>query len=478
MFLDRVKPLYVAAITLAACAGINTSTGLAQEDESSVLEVSSSISMGALEQPASEEGGWNDDEDIANLKDVIKLGLKTNPEYGVVANDRLAVDHELKQARALYLPSIDLRADTGFESTDTPTIDNEDLFRNEVSLTLTQLLFDGYGTSSEVKRQKARVKSAAYRAYETAEFVALDITESFLNVLRQRFLMSIAETNVQDHIDIQEKIRFGETAGKATIGDVVQAEARLALAKANLESVKQRLTEAEDAYLRYAGNLPPAELRLPEVPSGVMSKDLEEAIHKAMLNSPTLGVFDSDLMVAKAEYEGSGSTLYPQLDIELAGSKGDNLGGIEGNETRMSSLLVMKWNLFRGGGDVARVKEFGARKKVAHDRSINARRVLEQEIRDTWAAREAAERRAENFHKQSQANKKVVQVYKDQFNMYQGRTLLDVLDAQNELFVAHSNYINAFYTRMFANFRLLALRGDLLKTIGVSPTEEAFVDGK
>ncbi len=458
-------------IALLAAACVLTSSVSSFAQDTVIQEISAADAMLVIEEHQDATQGPMS----RTLEEVVALGLKTNPEYGEVAHDRLAVDQELKQAKALYLPSIDLRADTGYESTDTPSINDKNLYRNEATLTLTQLLFDGYGTSSEINRQEARVRSAAFRTYETAEFLALDITEAFLDVLRQRFLLKISETNVQDHLAIHEKIQFGNTAGKSTDGDFSQAKARLALARANLESVRQSLAEAEALYLRHAGNLPKQDLVLFKLPADTAGKDLDEAIHIAMLNSPTLGVFDSDLLVAKAEYVGSGSTMYPKFDIELAGSKGDNLGGIKGDEERLSSLLVMRWNLYRGGGDTARKKEFGQRKSVAHDRRINAGRALEQSIRDTWAAREAAGRRAALFHKQGDANVKVVQVYKDQFSLYQGRTLLDVLDVQNELFVAHSNYVNAFYAERFANFRLLALQGNLLKTLGITPTKEAFL---
>src|SRR5690606_23045988 len=98
----------------------------------------------------------------------IGKGLIMNPEYRIVANDRRATDEELEQAKALWKPSVDFIGETGWEYTDTRNIDEENLWHNRASLTLTQLLFDGYGTQSEIKRQTARVESTSNRVAETA----------------------------------------------------------------------------------------------------------------------------------------------------------------------------------------------------------------------------------------------------------------------------------------------------------------------
>ena len=410
------------------------------------------------------------------LTDAVTKGMITNPEYGIVANDRRAVDNELKQAKALWSPSIDFLAETGYEHTDTETIDSENLWRNRASLTLTQLLFDGYGTRSEIRRQTARVNSTASRVDEVAEFVGLDITQAFLEVLRQRDLLAISQSNVEDHLKILETIRHGVEAGTVTDGDVAQADARLASARANMASIQQELRNAEALYIREAGDMP-ENLIFPDIPRKELSGDLEEMVRKAVTNSPTLNVFEADIDVAKAEYEGSGSTLFPQVDFEMNGTVGNDVSGIEGDETRASALFVMNWNLFRGGADKARQQEFIYRHALAKERRADAARQVEQDVRDTWAGIVSSSQRAEQFQKQAKANEKVVAVYLDQFSLDR-RTLLDVLDAQNELFVSRSSHVNALYTEMFGVFRMLALQGRLLENIDVETPREAHVSLK
>ena len=95
---------------------------------------------------------------------------------------------------------------------------------------------------------------------------------------------------------------------------------------------------------------------------------------------------------------------------------------------------------------------------------VDTARTLENDVRQTWASMVSAGERAEEFTAQAVANEKVVAAYKDQFELDR-RTLLDVLDSQNELFVSRSNAVNAEYLEMLAVYRLLALQGRLLPTL-------------
>ena len=414
-----------------------------------------------------------------NLADAVTRGMLTNPEYGIVANNRRATDEELSQAKGLYLPSIDLRADGGVEHTNDPGTrgrgsDNENLWRYDAGATLTQMLFDGFEARSEVRRQEARVDSAAYRVHETAEFVSLDIVDSYLEVLRQRELLAIARSNVQEHMVMLNEIRSAENSGRSTNADVAQADARLASARANEASVRQSLRDAEARFIEETGVEPDA-LIIPSIPVDAITPTVDDAVRTALTESPTLDIFESDMDVAWAEYEATGANFYPQVDLQLNGRQGHDLGGVQGRDTSGSALLVMNWNVYRGGIDTALRREHVYRHAQAKEGRVQAARELEKDVRQTWAAMLAAGERAVEFGAQAEANERVVAAYKDQFDLDR-RTLLDVLDSQNELFVSRSNTVNAEYLEMLAVYRLLALQGRLLDALGVQEPYEAVLE--
>ena len=143
---------------------------------------------------------------IVNLRDAVAVGVLTNPATESINNNRRATDEELQQAKALYLPSIDMSADGGFQTINSNTRGQPeghfDRYRSQASLTLTQMLFDGFSTKYENERQYHRVRSAAHRVRESAEFSGLSIIEAYLDVLRQRELLAIADENLKMHNDI------------------------------------------------------------------------------------------------------------------------------------------------------------------------------------------------------------------------------------------------------------------------------------
>lgn len=417
-----------------------------------------------------------------SLRDAIAVGLATNPEYGGVAASKRATDEELIQGKALFLPSVDLNGDIGFERSDdsgTGTLggdEEEDLIRRDIGVTLTQMLFDGWESHYEVKRQQARVTSSAHRVRETAELVGLAIVESYLEVLRQRQLLHIARENVKSHVSIMSQIDDGIKAGRSTRADGAQARARLAAARATEASTLESLRIAQAQYRNEVGDSA-GNLQLPVVPFEALEDDVDQEVLQALSYSPTLEIFTSDIEVARAEAEGTKSTQYPQLDLQLNARTGADIGGTDDDDTSGSALVTLNWNLYRGGADVARAREFAHRHQVVKESRAEAVRAVENDVRQTWASMISSGERAAQFAAQANANVDVVNAYKDQFSLNR-RTLLDVLDAQNELFVSRSNTVNSEFLEMLAVYRLLGLKGDLLPSLEVEYPRESTIANK
>lgn len=417
---------------------------------------------------------------VVTLRDAVALGVTTNPEYGMVAASRRATNEKLLQGKALFLPSVDLSGDAGFEHSDDPSTragidgdDKEEMFRRQIGITLKQMLFDGWESHYEVLHQKARVASSAKRVRETVELTGLSVVESYLEVLRRRHLLMISRENVADHIKILEQTEDNIVAGRSTRADGEQVKARLASARATETSAFESLRMAEAAYREVVGG-PAGEFKLPIVPYEFLESDVDQQVMITLAYSPTLDIYESDVEAAYAESQKIKSTQYPHLDIQLNARTGEDLGGTEGRDTSASALLMLNWNLYRGGGDVSREREFMHRHQQVKEERTQASRAVEKDVRQTWASMIAAGQRAAEYAFQVAANAKVVGAYKDQFKIDR-RTLLDVLDSQNELFVSRSNTVNSEFLEMFAVYRLVALKGILLPSLGVEYPRESVI---
>jgi outer membrane protein, adhesin transport system len=410
------------------------------------------------------------------LRDAVSLAVSTNPEVGVVSNDRRAIDQELRQGRALYYPQVDLRGATGPEYSDNATTradgkSNRTLWRKEGSLTLSQLIFDGFFADSEVERQQSRVKSAAHRVQETAEFVGLDAVEAFLEVLRHRERVGIAEDNVGTHRTRLGQVQRRAEAGGGNIADVRQAEARLAQAESALVQSQGNLKDAEALFIRVIGQSPET-LDEPSIPADVMPTDVEQAVATAIANSPTVAFARQDIKTAEADVKQQNASLYPDLRLELGASATNNVDGLDENEYDASALLVLRYNLYRGGADTARIREFKWRLAESIDTLHQNERKVSEDTRVSWNAIEVSRANTQILTSEVQANQRTRDAYLQQFDIGQ-RSLLDLLDSDNDLFLSRDSLVTARYAEIFANYRLLATLGNLQKTLGITPPDAA-----
>jgi adhesin transport system outer membrane protein len=415
-----------------------------------------------------------------SVSDTIRAALETNPELGIVRADRRAIDQELRQARARYLPSVDVFADTGPEIVNdnstrrrgpgsTNTAEN---WRSGVGARLSQMLFDGFETRSEVERQTARIDSASYRVAEAAEFIAVDAVEAHLEVLRNAEIVAFNETNVEAHQRILGQVRELERTGAGGIADVRQAEARLANAQATLVQAINTLRDAEAFYERVVG-MPALDLTLEPPPAAVLPSSVEDAARTASVQSPTVLLAAADVDVAAAELRGSRSGFYPRLDLELTARTDEDIDGADGRATTANALVVARYNLFRGGADIAREREAFHRLNEARSALLRARRGSEEAARVSMNAYEITRLRTERLRERAEAQRRTRDAYAQQFEIGQ-RDLLDLLDSENELFIARVQLLTSEYTERFAIYRVLGVTGELLGALDIAAPRETI----
>lgn len=407
-----------------------------------------------------------------SLEEAIRLSLEHNPRVSIVARNKEAVVEELRQARGLYLPTVDMTSGVGFEQTSTPTIrsgnndDQEDLVALDASLSVSQRLFDGFERSSRVDRQMARIQSAANRVYENSEVLALDVIGSYLEVIRQRELLALSRENVAFHVQTLEALVKRLRAGVGSRADVVQTQARLARARATYVDTNNDLADAEAEYTRLVGQFP-GDLVLPEVPQNTLPTTMEELVRLASTNNPTVKVREADAKVANLDVDVAEAVFYPQISLQGTTSYDEDADGVNSYTYQNALGLRMNWNLFNGGTDVATRQELLMREEQAKGERFDAVLEAEEEARRSWFAWLASQQRLQELSSSVVFNQETRLAYERQFQVGQ-RTLLDVLDAENELFTSRGQLISADINQMRASYRMLANVGELLKTLNIS----------
>lgn len=413
----------------------------------------------------------------STLQDAVKKSLASNPDIQIQVNERLSRDEEVDQAKSGYYPTVDLNAGIGRERSGNSTTRARGdryttLTREEASISARQMLFDGFATTSEVERQQARVSSTAYTVQGTAENIALDATDAHLNLLRSNELLKLAEQNLQAHQRTFDQIKIRSDAGVGRRADLEQISGRLALANSNVIAAQSNYDDALTAYIRVVGETPAQTLLKPVKPVTGVPANREEAIKQAIDNHPTLKSANADVEATLAQHRAAGHTFYPRFDFELSQSWNNNLDGQLGTNNDAQAMLRMRYNIFNGGGDAARKRQTAHLINEAKEVKNRTHRQVIETMRLSWNAYQATEQQLGYLNNHVEATIRTRDAYQKQFDIGQ-RTLLDLLNAENELFEARQSYVGAEYDNLYARFRILNAKGALLSSLDLALPEEA-----
>jgi adhesin transport system outer membrane protein len=405
------------------------------------------------------------------LEEAVAQALSSSPEVARAVNALRAREQEVAGAQAGYRPTVDLSAGYGYEYTDSPGTraagdDAVELDRGEFGVSATQLLFDGYGTKSEIERQEARRASAAGDVKAIAEAIAADAAIAYVDLLRFTELESLSEESLQVHLRIQDQIRLRSDAGVGRRADLDQVDSRVALAEANLVAAQVNRLDAETTYRRVIGQLPGGGLMMPQVRAGELPGSLEEAITLANAANPQLEVAGADIAAAEALHRAARQEYYPRVTLELGGNLDNNEDGVSGYRNDLSAMLRLRYNLYRGGADTARVREAAYNVNEAKEIRSRTYRQLEEAVRLAWAAYEATARQVPLLEAQVTAAIATREAYEKQFNIGQ-RTLIDLLNSENEVLDGQVSLVNAKADRLNAYHRLFEAMGRLVEHFGV-----------
>ncbi|MEM1400295.1 MAG: TolC family outer membrane protein [Pseudomonadota bacterium] len=427
------------------------------------------------------------------LQQALGYAMETNPDVGEARANRRATDLELKQARGLYLPQVDVEASIGPQWRDEPLVGSDDSTRKEVFATVRQPIFSGFANKSEVDRQASRVDAAASRVFERTEEVALNISNAYLDALRQQELVALGEQNVRTHEARLSQVQQRFDAGDGPISDVQQARERLSAAQNVLVNIRRDLSDAQVTFESLVGT-PPANLSMPPDLTAGIPSSREDAAAAALGNSPQIASANADLDTANADFRASGAPFYPTLDLEASARLTENVESRTDDAIvrEANVLLVARYNLFRGFIDQANRQEQVERISEAQFRVIGARRAAVEEAQLAWNDRQTAIDTIALLEQEVASSRDVRDSYADEFNVGR-RTLLDLLDADNQLFNSRAALVTARFSKIFADHRILASTGDLLSALDVArpeetvgtrrdennvvPTQPIFVDG-
>lgn len=400
------------------------------------------------------------------LKSVAQKAVLGSPEVLQKWHAYQAADNEKDVAAGGYFPRVDLTTGIGREERDDPNL-VRDYTRRSTTLSLTQMLYDGFATSNEVSRLDHARQVRLFELLDASETVALEAARAYIDVLRFRKLVALAEENYVRHRAVFDQIQRKAQAGVARRVDLEQASGRLALAESNLLTETSNLHDVSARYQRLVGETPARDLAGRPVLANGFPADSATALQAAMNRNPAIQGAIENLRAADAAVGVRRAAYQPRLDLRLKNERGADINGYVGSTDNRTAELVLTWNLFNGMSDMARSRQSVDQVNVAKDLRDKACRDVRQTASIAFNDTRKLAEQLTYLDQHQLATEKARDAYRKQFDIGQ-RTLLDLLDTENELFQAKRAYVNADHDLLIAQARGQASMGNLLKALDIS----------
>jgi len=400
------------------------------------------------------------------LEETVKEVLNTNPQVLERINYFRSVKQDVGIAESGYYPKLDVVAGIGREETNNrgTLFTNKTLDRQEAGIVLSQNLFEGFGTQNDVDKQLYRVTSSAYSVIEKANQTSLTMVEAYTELFKQKELLDSAEANVETHKKINGKIQERIDSGVGANSELEQSSSRLALAESNLIVQMNNYEDAVSSFIKVYGSfIHPDDLEEPAALTNLPTTK-SQAIAEASKLNPSLKVQRANIKVAKSNYNITGKEFYPRFDIEARKDWNRDIGGVEGKDESASVMLKLRYNLYNGNADTATkqksISELHQEMRVLED----LQRRVEESIRLSWMAYTTLEKQIGYLQIHKDLSEKTLTSYVEEFNLGR-RTLLDILDTEEEMYSADRELVIAKYDHMLAQYRIIESIGTLSSQI-------------
>jgi outer membrane protein, adhesin transport system len=407
---------------------------------------------------------------LAQLRPVIVAAVQSHPEVRLAGEQRATAGFATREAQAPYLPQASLSFDGGQRNVgavDRPWSQvpaHRDDSRS-VGLTVRQLLYDFGATSRRLDAQRTRESAAEARAEARQSDLALRALAIWHEVFRVRQQRALAAVNLQSRQQTLAFIREREQLGGSSASEVLRVRARVSDAEASLVAADNRLLATEASFGETFGMAPPAQLDLPIAPPVDLA--LYGDAQALLRANATLVEAQALSDAAGLDARASAAALLPSLHLQANVTRRD-IGGAGQAATDHAIGLVVQHNFYTGGADTARADQ-------ARQRAVEARlevdvlrrqldRALQQAVADVRTADALVAARADAVRVATSAYEAV----REQFAFRRG-TLLDLLRAQEDLYLAGRDLIDGVVDHAVARYRLLHLGSGLTPLLALAP---------
>lgn len=405
-------------------------------------------------------------------RDSVLQVIANNPDLYYQYNELLAREQELLEAERRYLPSIDLSYGIGHESTrvtpNTPQDKWVDLTRKESKIKLSENVFDGFRREHKINQNQFRVISSRWKLRSRTAELANQTIAQLIKLRRFQKLIALANTNLNVHKDIYEKVELQVFAGTSDPVTLQQIKGRMVAAEADLLSAENNYQDALDAYIQLTDKMPPSPIVEPDIDAEIWLKSVtqESLIHTALEKNPTLKTAEADVVAARYVYKQAQAPFYPQVNFELDRTWDENLSGVKNPSESWSAMLRMSWNMYNGGRDSAIRDQQAYYVSQSVDQHNRTRREVISSVQLAWNQLKILRRQKLLYDEQLGYLLKSKEVYNQEF-LVGKKNLMDLLSVENEVNAAQTKVIETTYDFYTQAYQLAFAQGLIIELLNI-----------
>ena len=399
-----------------------------------------------------------------SLKGALSKAYVSNPTLTAARANQMATDENVPIQRAAGLPS----------ATITSTFNENILIPGGQFVIIPRTLqsqgqlnvpiYQGGTVRNNIKAADARVAAGAETLRGTESSVFSQVVAAYNDVLRDMAIVEFNRANVKNLEVNLRATRDRFEVGDLTRTDVAQSEARLSQAQADLRNAEANLIGAKERYIQQVGE-PPETLDAPPPLPGLPAS-VDEALDVALKENPDIAAALKNMEAAGFDVKSARGGRLPTLSGFGTFNRSDNFGGARAQvpinipSTQESAVLGAQLSIpvFQGGRPAAQIRQAQARQQAAMENHIATERSVVQQVRAAFASWKASLDVIKSAEAAIAANSLSLEGVRAE-NSVGNRTIIEVLNAEQELINARVQLATARRNAYVAGFTLLAAMG-------------------
>ncbi|MCU1715769.1 TolC family protein [Pseudomonas sp. 5P_3.1_Bac2] len=377
------------------------------------------------------------------LEQAVQQGLAINPQVRAAVSEAARAGTQVKIAKGGYYPAVSLSGGP----------QEFDLGEVVYDLSVSQTLYDWGRVSSQVDQASASQRKLLETLQVTRDDAALDIIETYMDVLAAQRRVEAAREFIQRLDEIRSLTQARGSDGYTDRTELDRANLEFSRAQEQLAIEKGNLQDLRDQYDLLVGQAPD-ELQEPtplSVETYVDAADLKRVIRDAPLQREAM----EEASLAEAQVQEAKAALLPQLNLE-ASTLRRQIGGVMQSDSQVA--LRFRMDTFQGLSNFLRPTAAEQRLESARASADNVQRDIRRKLQTLFVTSDTLRWREQSLSAQVNEAVQVGHLYREQFEVGR-RDVIDLLSVQRERFEAERQLINLSLERKRIEYRAAAQLG-------------------